>query len=410
MLEQALSDITRRQRPYYLPTEKPIKGLNNQYWLVFKHRDADSLLRNVFNFLGLGEKQSTYKVIRLDLNDAKTYEYIPKKEGNIPNSILLRTRKSSDVEKFLDCVNVTTEKNLFAGSFLEITQRKRRRFNLPNELEQYNKFISDYLDRTKLYRRSTAYFNSGVLKLYEEPLTNIIKNEGQIRLLMDWQGFTNKRDLETLQKLNDENYLNQYIKQTLQDFLRNLEDKILDSTTILAELVRLDILQIKLVKMEENKGIYHKKTGILTDHLGNNIQHDGSDNFTYSAHSSNAESITLLYWNDKLDGIAITESIAEFDAEWTDSVNTFDISQEFLNCVISESRRRQAANEPRIDSFTPAEIPAGEKVTVTITGDNLQDIQEITANDLITNSIETATQETVTAIVLKAPVSAIIFY
>lgn len=391
MLEQTLLDIIRRQLPYYKPIENPIKGLNNQYWIVFKHIDAENFLHNIVSFLGLGEKHSTHKVIRLDTNDASLCEYEPKKEGNIPNSVLLRTRKLSDIEKFLDCINIKTEESLQKDTFLELKLPEPNRFSLPKEKEEYKTFLGACLERTQLYRRATAYFNSGVLKLYEEPLSNIVKKEGEIRLLLDWQGFTNKKDLETLQKLEETDYRNQYIQQTLQEFLKGLEEGIFNSTTILAELVRLNILQIKVVKME---GIYHKKTGTLTDTLGNHIQHDGSDNFTYSAHRKNAESITLLYWNNKRDKATITKTIAEFDTEWD---NALDLSQEFLKAIITEHKRRKAFTDPRIDSFTPSEIPAGETVTVIITGDNLQDVQEITANQLITNSIETSSKEILTA-------------
>ncbi len=398
MLEQVLSDIISRQRPYYLPAEKPIKGLNNQYWLVFKHRDADSIVQNILTLLTFKEKQSSYKLIRLDPNEGNLFEYIPKKDGNIPNTALLRTRKASEIEKFLDCINSTKERELIHNSYLEISTSKRRRFSLPEDLEKYKIFLSDYLQYTKIYRRSTAFFNSGVLKIYEEPLAKIIQNQGQIRLLMDWQGFTNSRDLESLQKLNDENHCADYFKRTLEEFIQGLEDGVLENTTILAELVRLEILQIKLVKMEGQKTIYHKKTGILTDRLGNNIYHDGSDNFTYNAHSNNNESITFLYWSDKLDGDEINEAIAQFDALWLDPIKTFDISQEFLKAIIDERKKRLEANQPRIDSFTPEQIPARENVTVTITGENLQDVQSIQANELISNQIQTKSKKELTAI------------
>ncbi|GEM_PF-4655344 len=50
MLEQAIENIIRKQRPYYLLQGNPIKGIDNQYWLVFKHRDADNLLHNFITF------------------------------------------------------------------------------------------------------------------------------------------------------------------------------------------------------------------------------------------------------------------------------------------------------------------------------------------------------------------------
>ncbi|MEY2832743.1 MAG: hypothetical protein RLZZ574_2001, partial [Cyanobacteriota bacterium] len=301
MLKTVISDLIRKQRPYYLPQGNPIKGVDNQYWLVFQHRDADNLLKNIVSFLGF-QKHSTSKLIRIDLNTAHIFEYVPKQEGNLPNVTLLRTSKLTVIEQFLQLENAAKEEALLIGSFLELETklRRRRRFTLPDDIYQYHQFITAYLERTKFYRRSTAYFESGVLKLYSEPLQNIVKNEGEIRLLMDWQGFTNNRDLKELQKLHDLEYRTQYIRRTLQEFLAGLKDSSFSSTEILAELVRLGILKIKLVKMEERRAIYHKKTGILSDRLDNHILHEGSDNFTRAAHSRNAESVTFLYYSDPI--------------------------------------------------------------------------------------------------------------
>lgn len=185
MLDTVISDLIRKQRPYYLLQGSPIKGLDNQYWLIFKHRDADNLLHNIVTFLGIGDKQATDKLLRIDLKSAKVFTYTPHQAGNLPSLTLLRTSNLTTIEKFLHQESVSKEKALLAGSFLEIKGR-RRKFSLPDELDNYNTFISNTLERSQIYRRSTAYFDSGVLKLYEEPLKAIAQNEGQIRLLMDW--------------------------------------------------------------------------------------------------------------------------------------------------------------------------------------------------------------------------------
>lgn len=361
MLDQVIQDLIKKQRPYYQFQGNYIKGIDNNYWLIFKHRDADNLLQNIVSLLGL-QKHSTYKLFRIDINTAHIFEYTPKLSGNIPNVTLLRTSNLHIIEQFLNLENAIREENLIKGTFIELenTIRKRRRFNLPEQLKQYNQFITAYLERTKIYRRSTAYFNSGVLKLYEEPLLHLVLNEGQIKLLMDWQGFTNKRDIKELEKLHNSEYRQQYITKSLFDFLKGLGDKTFTSTTILAELVRLEILTIKLVKMQENKGIYHKKTGIVTDNLDNSILHEGSDNFTRAAHSQNAESITFLYYSDALDLDTIQQSIIEFDEEWNDPILTFDLSQEFLQQVLTEKQRRQQEKQPKIEEIIPDKFPAGE--------------------------------------------------
>jgi hypothetical protein len=103
------------------------------------------------------------------------------------------------------------------------------------------------LEQSSIYRRSTAYFDSGVLKLYEEPLQTIVQTEGQIRLLMDWQGFTKRADVAELEKLHNSDYRTQFIQRTLQEFLEGLEESAFNGTQIMAELVRLGFLEIKLI-------------------------------------------------------------------------------------------------------------------------------------------------------------------
>ena len=258
MLDTVISDLIRKQRPYYLLQDAPIKGIDNQYWLIFKHRDADNLLHNIVTFLGIGGKQATDRLLRIDPKSAKIFTYTPHQQGNLPSLTLLRTSNLATIEKFLHQESVSKEKSLLAGSFLEIKNR-RRRFSLPDEIDNYNTFIGNTLERTQIYRRSTAYFDSGVLKLYEEPLKAIAQNEGQIRLLMDWQGFTKRADAAELAKLHDPNYRSQFVCRTLAEFLNGLENSAFTSTEILAELIRLGLLQIKLVKMELGRAIYHKK-------------------------------------------------------------------------------------------------------------------------------------------------------
>ncbi|MHC5716907.1 MAG: helicase-related protein [Nostoc sp.] len=395
MLENFIQDLIRKQRPYYLLQGNPIKGVDNQYWLVFKHRDADRLLKTVVKFLGIGGKQATYKILRIDPKSAKVFEYTPIKDGNVPSTSLLRISNLNVIEKFLHKESVTKEKALLAGSFLEIKGRLRR-FNLPEQLDKYNVFIGSALERTQIYRRSTAYFDSGVLKLYEEPLASILQTEGQIRLLMDWQGFTKQADVQELEKLQDPNYRAQFAHLTLTEFLKGLEDSAFSGTEILAELVRLNFLQIKLVKMESGRAIYHKKTGILSDQLENHILHEGSDNFTRAAHSKNAESVTFFYsWDYRLDAEAIFESIGQFDAEWQRDDITFDLTQEFLQQVLTERDRRAQLKEPVIESINPDEFAPGETTQVEITGQNLDKIEsiEVVNDELVKITIDSQDSE-----------------
>jgi len=381
MLENFIQDLIRRQRPYYLLQGSPVKGVDNQYWLVFKHRDTDNLLHNIVTFLGIGDKHAAHRLLRIDQKSAKVITYTPLRDGSLPSITLLRTSNLATIEKFLKKESTTREKILLAGSFLEIKGR-RRKFNLPDELDKYNSFVCNVLERTQIYRRSTAYFDSGVLKLYEEPLQQIVVNEGQIRLLMDWQGFTKRADIEELEKLHDPEYRTQFACRTLSEFLKGLEDSAFSGTEILAELIRLGLLQIKLVKMESGRGIYHRKTGIFSDSLDNHIWHEGSDNFTRAAYSRNAESVTFFYsWDSQLDSDDVNNVIRQFDIEWQREDITFDLSQEFLQQVLAERDRRVQLEQPVIESIIPDELPSGETTSVEITGRNLDRVESIEVAD-----------------------------
>ena len=398
MLEAIIQDLIRKERPYYLPQGSPIKGIDNQYWLVFKHRDADSILKNIASFFGLGSKKDTHHVIRIDLQGAKIYHYIPNKQGDIPSTSLLRIGNVKSIEKFLKRDHVTKEPALLEGS-LRAIKGNQRRYNLPDELGKYNIAIAQMLERSSIYRRSTAYFDSGILKFYEEPLQSIIQTDGRILLLMDWQGFTKKSDISKLEKLQDPDYRAQFAQRTLQEFLQGLADSTFSHTEILAELVRLEFLQIKLIKMEQGRAIYHKKTGIFSDSLDNHILHEGSDNFTRAAHSRNAESVTFLYSWDELDSEAIAQSIQQFDQEWHRQDLAFDISLEFLQQVRAERDRRAQFQQPNIKTISPNQFPSGETTKVEITGDNLDQVTQVTVIDdpLVAVTITEQTQDLIKA-------------
>lgn len=408
MLETVIQTLERQQRPYYLLQGTPIKGISNQYWLIFRHRDLDKssgLFSGIASLFGFKEtnKLPSHRILRIDLASAKVYTYRPRQDGDIPTNALFRTAIPKVVERFLKLEGSHKESTLLAGSLREV--RCKRRYSLPENIGPYDKVISQLLERSVTYRRSTAYFDSGVLKLYEEPLKNIIQTDGRIHLLMDWQGFTKRADVAELVRLHDPEYRAQFAQRTLQDFLQRLDDNAFTSTQVLAELVRLEFLQIRLVKMDQGRAIYHKKTGIFSDSMDNHVLHEGSDNFTRAAHSRNAESVTFLFSWETLDNETVTESIQEFDAEWEREDLTFDLTQDFLRQVIEESDRRAKLKQPTIDTITPETLPPGETTEVTVTGDNLDKVEDIQVegDDLVAVDIKEKTPTELKADVTVSP-------
>ena len=408
-MDAVIQDLIRRQRPYYLPQGNPIKGVDKQYWLIFCHRDLgkpDNLLVGLASILGFKEKNkpTSHRILRIDLDSAKVYSYSPRQDGDIPTTALLRTALPKVVERFLKLESSRKESALLEGSFREVRGIKRR-YSLPENIAPYDKVISQLLERSVTYRRSTAYFDSGVLKLYEEPLQKIIQTDGRIHLLMDWQGFTKRADIAELERLHDPDYRAQFAQRTLQEFLHGLDEDAFTSTQMLAELVRLEFLQIRLVKMQQGRAIYHKKTGIFSDRMDNHVLHEGSDNFTRAAHSRNAESVTFLFSWERLDNETVTESIQEFDAEWEREDLTFDLSQEFLRQVLEERDRRDKLKQPTINTVTPNTLPPGKTTEVTVTGDNLDQVDDIQVegDDLVEVEVKEKTPKELKADVTVSP-------
>jgi Helicase conserved C-terminal domain len=406
MLETVFTNQIRSQRPYYIPVGNPIKGVGDRYWLIFEHRDSSDSksLQQIFTRLFKG-KQASHKLLCIDPQTAEINIYLPKQPGDIPSPALLRTGGLDLIEQFLHLEEITTDRALWAGSFKEIENIKRR-YNLPAQLADYHCTIEQMLERSNLYRCSTAYFDSGVLKLYEEPLKEIIRTEGKIHLLMDWQGFTKQDDINSLERLHDPDYRGSFITRSLQEFVETLAEQDFTSTELLAELVRLEFLQIKLIKMQGGRGIYHRKTGILSDSRDNHILHEGSDNFTRAAHSYNAESVTFLKsWDSSSDRETILESIQDFDREWHNTDLSFDLTQTFLQQVLQERARRDRLSQPQIETITPAELPPGETTPVTITGTNLDAVEEIglPGTDLIQIEITSQTPTQIEADVTIDP-------
>lgn len=218
-------------------------------------------------------------------------------------------------------------------------------------------------------------------------------------MLLDWQGFTKRSDVAELEKLHDPSYRIHFVQNTLQEFLQGLEENAFSGTHILAELVRLGFLEIKLIKMDQNCALYHKKTGIFSDRIDNHIMHEGSDNFTRAAHSRNSESVVFFYSWQQLDHDTIEQSIQEFDSEWQRQDIAFDLSQEFLHQVLQEYDRRAQQRQPHIEQITPDELTPGETTEVKITGDSLDKIDTITIpdNNLVEVSITQQTPEEITA-------------
>ena len=392
---------------FYKKYDKPIKSqVNSDIWLILEKIEPDKELptfiqRRVFPSFG-GKTFDKYLIKRISAQDGTIYRYSLINKGNLPGDIVFRIGQIELIESFLKLEAQEKDLDITKGTFAEINgELKQRRFNLPREKKPYQELLEEALKRSAKYYRSTGYFNSGVLKIYQEPIFHIASKRGKIQLLIDWQGFTSQRDLAELEKLTDINYREQYVSSSIEDFLQKLSDEDFDSTELMTELIRFEVLEIKMVKMSDGDfNIYHQKTGILVDPTGQKILHEGSANFTTAAEERNGEAITFLYSEDNRDLNAIDKALNEFNEVWNNESEqhiSFSIEHEFIKRVREERERRKSLTPPIINSFMPEGLTAGEKQRFKAEGENLDKVEkfEFSGHETIETQITSQDNETI---------------
>ncbi len=370
---------------FYELIQRPIKNqLNGDLWLILKQLVNNEtplfLLKKAFpRTLG---KNSQYLLKRVCSQEGFICKYSLQKKDDLPGEIVFRIGQIELIESFLNLEAKEKDLELTEGTFAEIDPEiKERRFSLPREKKAYQQLLEECLRRSVGYYRSTGFFNSGVLKIYQEPIQQIVLRKGEIKLLVDWQGFTNHRDLENLGKLEDASFRETFLSKSIEEFLQKLDDKDFDSTELMCELIKHDFMEIKMVKMQNSDfAIFHSKTGILVDSADQKILHEGSANFTTAAESKNSETITFFYSDDSKDSNTIEKAYREFNEIWNNQSPEhlcFSIKKQFVEHVLKERARRKSFSEPKIDSFMPDEITAGEVQRFKVEGENLSNVEQI---------------------------------
>jgi superfamily II DNA or RNA helicase len=178
-------------------------------------------------------------------------------------------------------------------------------------------FFIPVLRNTKLYRRVSAYYSSNSLKLIAEGLSEMLNNNGTMKLLVSYviseEDFNEiikakKRPDEILNSMQIDNEIE--LKELMKD----------ENVAALGYLIATKRLEIKFVVCKA-KGIFHLKFGILIDDKNDKISFSGSINETYEGLTDNIEEFKVFrswiteerkylevdsekfdnYWNEKID-------------------------------------------------------------------------------------------------------------
>ena len=203
-----------------------------------------------------------------------------------------------------------------------------------------NDFLLPALKEATLYKRSVGFFSSSVFELLGEGLDSLVKNEGEIRIICSPE--LSKEDIEGIQ-------LGYALKEGI---LRNLFEKDVEKTLSemndhnliqLISLIARGKLNVMVVDLDNSRGIYHDKIGIIKDKENNAVLFVGSPNESVNAYEYNYEKVRVsVSWNQG-DLPRIEDDEKEFDDIW-EGLNKYIRKKDYTDIIsdyfIKEAHRR----------------------------------------------------------------------
>lgn len=162
-----------------------------------------------------------------------------------------------------------------------------------------NDFYVPSLSNSIKYKRLAGFFTSSSLAVAARGISNFIKKDGCMELVCSAK--LNKNDLEAIK--NAYKSPEDIIKDCALSELKNLEDGIIkDHVAALGWMIAQKKLKIKIavstdengLPIDESKGIFHLKVGIMVDAENNMLSFSGSINETEYGWKHNVEEIKVF--------------------------------------------------------------------------------------------------------------------
>ena len=174
-------------------------------------------------------------------------------------------------------------------------------------------FLIPALQQSVVYKRSVGFFSSSVFEIIDAGLAKFIDNGGNIQIICSPE--LSQEDIEAI-RLGYEIKKTVTEKAVLEDLEKCLEEISNENLKLLIELISKDRLNIMLVNVDDELGIYHDKIGIIGDSDGNEVLFVGSPNESKNAYCGNYEKIRIsVSWNES-DLLRIKDDEKEFDDIW----------------------------------------------------------------------------------------------
>jgi hypothetical protein len=192
----------------------------------------------------------------------------------------------------------------------------------PDDGDLVRVFYLPALEGAERYDRLTGYFKAAALTLAARGIEGLVLNGGRMRLLV---GCTLEQpEIDAIER--GEN-LRDAVEQHLGVIpLEPADQKAADALELLAWMVASGHLEVKVaVPCDANRcpiaadGIFHEKSGVIEDRVGDRIAWTGSLNETAAGWRQNWESISVYKsWGEGSEPDRVQREQANFDRLWAD--------------------------------------------------------------------------------------------
>jgi hypothetical protein len=179
-------------------------------------------------------------------------------------------------------------------------------------------FFVPCLEAAALYRRAAGYFTSAGLALAARGVASLASRRGKMRLVVS--PYLEPDDIAALESARDNPA--GALRAIAARSLAEIEDALIeDRLNALAWLAAAGLLEIKLaIRLNPqggfSRGLFHAKTGIFTDDVGNQVSFNGSANETAGGLVENFEHLDVFRsWQDS-EG-RVQAAIDDFESLWT---------------------------------------------------------------------------------------------
>lgn len=225
-----------------------------------------------------------------------------------------------------------------------------------------NDFYLPALTCAKNYDRAVGYFSSELLASAAQGLSNLVKADGSMRLIIGHP--LDEDEYQAVLLGQKSSFLTGQLKDQLIEFMTTPNSGVVGyRLRLLSWLVAGGRLTIKFAC--RRRGMYHEKIGVISDPVGNKLIFQGSANETGFAMDSsfNAESISVYpSWSDAYSAYGkIYEEAFEvlWEGKQKDTV-TLDLPSEFYELIAKEASKSPGLNfEIESEIFEQAQIVNG---------------------------------------------------